>query len=488
MNIRTITLPALLLFALPFLVACGGSSESPSTNPSTPPTANAGPDQGSVVPGTFITLNGSGSTSPSGAPLTYAWTLLSKPPNSAAALTNANTSSPNFTVDRSGEYVAQLIVNDGTSSSAPNTVTVSTGNVPPVAHAGLDQGGKVAGTRITLNGGGSSDANGDQLKFSWSLKSIPPGSSAVLADATTVAPSFIADKSGDYTIQLIVNDGTVDSAPDTVLITSQNTAPVAEAGPGQNVISGAIVTLNGSGSSDANGDRLNYKWDLIEKPAGSTATLANATTVSPSFATTANLPGTYTAQLIVNDGIVDSGADTVTIMASNTGPTAHAGDPQNVSVCRDVPLNGSKSKDKNNQPLSPSASYSWEFSTRPLGSTTQLTNGTTVSPSFTADFAGSYVVELKVTEAGVTSQPATVTVTANFTYNAEAELTSLFTPCTGCHKVGNLGTGSHPLSKKGLAVFSVLQTHASDHTTVKDLGLWSNQNSLQDLCTYFQAN
>jgi len=36
--------------------------------------------------------------------------------------------------------------------------------------------------------------------------------------------------------QLIVNDGKVDSAPDTVVITTENSAPVANAGPDQTVL------------------------------------------------------------------------------------------------------------------------------------------------------------------------------------------------------------------------------------------------------------
>ena len=73
--------------------------------------------------------------------------------------------SPTFTVDLAGNYVAQLIVNDGTVNSAPNTVNITTVNVAPVANAGPDQGGKALGSPITLNGSASSDANGDPLTY-----------------------------------------------------------------------------------------------------------------------------------------------------------------------------------------------------------------------------------------------------------------------------------------------------------------------------------
>ena len=47
-------------------------------------------------------------------------------------------------------------------------------------------------------------------------------------------------------VQLIVNDGKVNSAPDTVTITTTNTLPVANAGPDQTVFVGTTVQLDGS--------------------------------------------------------------------------------------------------------------------------------------------------------------------------------------------------------------------------------------------------
>ena len=127
--------------------------------------------------------------------------------------------STTFTVDRAGDYTAQLIVNDGTLSSDPNTVMISTVNVAPVADAGPDQTVAV-NVLVILGGSGSSDANGDPLTYSWSITSTPFGSAAALSSLTSVSTTFTADLAGTYVVQLIVNDGTVDSAPKTVTITT----------------------------------------------------------------------------------------------------------------------------------------------------------------------------------------------------------------------------------------------------------------------------
>jgi hypothetical protein len=219
---------------------------------------------------------------------------------------------PSFTVDLAGDYVVRLIVNDGTANSAPDTAIFSTNNVAPVANAGPDQGGITLGSLVTLDGSASSDGDSDPLTYSWTLLTKPAGSAAVLANPTSVTPSFTVDLAGDYTAQLIVNDGTVDSAPDSVIITSNNVAPVANAGPDQGGIAlGSLVTLDGSASSDANGDPLTYSWSLTAKPDGSTAVLANPTSVTPTF--TVDRAGTYVVQLIVNDGTLSSVPNTVNI-------------------------------------------------------------------------------------------------------------------------------------------------------------------------------
>jgi mono/diheme cytochrome c family protein len=98
---------------------------------------------------------------------------------------------------------------------------VPPGNQAPIADAGVDQNVSVGDT-VRLNGSGSSDPDGDTLTYTWSL-TAPTGSTATLSDPAMVNPTFVADVAGTYQAQLIVNDGTEDSAPDTVTITAQET-------------------------------------------------------------------------------------------------------------------------------------------------------------------------------------------------------------------------------------------------------------------------
>ncbi len=91
-----------------------------------------------------------------------------------------------------------------------------------------------------------------------------------------------------------------------------NHAPVANAGAAQSVSADALVTLDGTGCTDADGDTLTYNWTLQSTPAGSAAALANPTTEKPTF--TPDKAGSYVAKLTVSDGKAsDSATVTITV-------------------------------------------------------------------------------------------------------------------------------------------------------------------------------
>lgn len=114
------------------------------------------------------------------------------------------------------------------------------------------------------------------------------------------------------------DDFAVDDAPTGLIgpwTNPGNSAPVAEAGLMQTFVEPfSTVTLDGSGSSDADNDPLTYAWSQTVGPA---VTLSSSTSVSPTFTAPATLSGTtLTFQLVVNDGTVNSSPDTVDIVVS----------------------------------------------------------------------------------------------------------------------------------------------------------------------------
>ena len=236
---------------------------------------------------------------------------------------NTNFSSPTFVADVESDLSITLISVQDAQTQLNETIATAGGDIPdganiPVADAGVDQS-VLTGATVNLDGSGSSDADtSDVLTYSWGMTSSPSGTTT-LSNATSVNPTFTADDDGTYEIQLIVNDGSINSAPDTVVVTAatQNTAPVANAGADQSVDTGTLVTLNGSGSSDVDPlDALTYFWTVTS----GSATLSSTTAENPTFTPASD--GIYEISLVVNDGTVDSdNTDTVTVTATtNTTP------------------------------------------------------------------------------------------------------------------------------------------------------------------------
>jgi len=368
----------------------------------TPPVANAGADQSARI-GETVTLDGSASTDAEGDALSYGWTLPTAPAGSTARLADSTTVNPRLTLDKPGDYTARQVVNDGQADSAPDTVTISTTNTPPVAQAGPDQSAPVGAT-VTLDGSASSDVDGDALTFQWTPVAWPEGLPPVLANPASVNPGLTLARAGAYTVQLIVNDGRVDSAPDSVTVSTENSRPVAEAGPAQTVPLNATVQLNGAGSRDADGDPLTYRWTLTSAP-GALPTLENPTAVNPSFV--ANQPGEYVAQLVVNDGKVDSDPDTVTVSTENSKPVANAGSDQAAETGQTVVLDGTGSRDADSDPLT----YQWALTTQPVGSQAALQDAGQAQAQFIPDLAGSYIAQLIVNDGLLASDPDTATIT-----------------------------------------------------------------------------
>ena len=219
-SMASFTLDAVGKFIVQLVVTDSrGAASAPATVTVSPanskPIADAGADQAISLIGETVHLDGHTSYDPDGDPLTYLWTLTQKPAGSVATLSSASSSTPTFVADKNGTYVATLVVTDNLgAASESDSITISFSNVKPVADAGGNQA-VTLGQTVQFNGGGSSDANGDTLGYSWNIVSTPSGSTAALIGATTRTPSFTTDAA---VVSLIVNDGFLNSDPSTVTV------------------------------------------------------------------------------------------------------------------------------------------------------------------------------------------------------------------------------------------------------------------------------
>lgn len=98
-----------------------------------------------------------------------------------------------------------------------------------------------------------------------------------------------------------------------------NVAPVANAGVSQTIQGTQTVTLDGSGSSDADGDTLTYQW---QQTGGPDVTLNNATQAHSTFTVPSPQHAEYSFRLTVNDGQHSAYADTSVTVLEAAQPVA----------------------------------------------------------------------------------------------------------------------------------------------------------------------
>jgi hypothetical protein len=286
------------------------------------PTADAGPDYNTCQTGVSEPLDGSGSSDPEDDSLTYRWSFKTLPGGSSLteyySITDYDQVSASFVPDVDGAYMVRLVVNDGTSIGkdfSQWTATTSGSNSAPVADAGGFQGAVLSET-VTCDGSGSSDSDGDSLTYEWSFFLLPGGSSLTDDDITGAASSsasFTPDVEGTYALKLRVWDGAVFDKAFAYTVVRTNNAPNSEAGDAQTVSLGTDVSLDASGSTDADGDTLSYTWSFKTKPGGSALTndsISDRYTSSATF--TPDVAGAWRVRLTVNDGY-DSDVDFVDI-------------------------------------------------------------------------------------------------------------------------------------------------------------------------------
>jgi len=422
---------------------CDGSHAEASTTLTVnniAPVAEAGADQ-TVSQGNLVTLNGGASSDIGGDPLTYNWSLVSKPAGSSASLTGAATVSPTFTPDVAGVYVAQLIVNDGRVGSVADTVTVTVYNNTPVANFTATPNPALSGQSVNFDGTGSSHGNPGRsiVNYAWAYGDGATGNG--------VTASHVYASAGAYSATLTVTDNNVPtkSASKTITVNVSQINQAADSGGPYVINQGTGVTLRGGATfAAACPDGVSNYWDLdnngtydVSGP-GFTGGMVNLSWVQLGTYGLQAVGVPHTIKLQVRNGCDGSHAEaTTTLTVNNVAPVAEAGADQSVSQGNLVTLNGGASSDIGGDPLT----YSWSLVSKPAGSSAALTGATTASPIFTPDVAGVYVAQLIVNDGRVGSAADTVTVTA-YNNTPVANFTATPNPALSGQSVNFDGTGS----------------------------------------------
>jgi len=329
-----------------------------------PPVAAAGSDL-LVEPRVPVRFDGSASFDPDGSIASHRWDFddLDAPVLEPVA---------ERTFDAPGVHGAQLTVADasGAANATASAEVAIRVNHPPVAEAGPET--VTDSLYVTLDGSGSSDADGDRLIHTWDFGD---GSPPALGETVTHA----YPRSGVFPVTLTVDDGTglgnavaVDSTR--VVIDAR---PIAVAGGNRDVCSGDAILFDGSASVDPDGGLLRYEWDFGDS--------TGSNIVNPSK--TYESPGVYTVTLTVRD---ESGlslgvhADRIAAVVREA-PIADAGLSLRACTNQTVRLDGSGSSDADGAVNA----FSWNFGD---GST-----GGGERPTHVYERPGTYTVTLTIT-------------------------------------------------------------------------------------------
>lgn len=306
----------------------------------------------------------------------------------------------------------------------------------PVADAGPDQEGTL-GVGVAMDGAGSQDCatSGDAI-YTWSFDSIPADSELDAtafsdnASAAAQATSFVPDAIGTYLVALQVEHSGVLSELDVAIVEvgASGGVPLADCGGDLEVVLGERAELDGSGSSDPDGESISYRWTLGAVPDGSSldsSAIFDAEAVQASFVP--DLVGTYSVYLTVSDGQQESEPAycTVTAVVPNQAPVADAGEGGVMAPCDDhlLQLDGYGSYDPEGLPLE----YQWGVLTTPEGSGASAEPCDTgivgcyaafddtfaADPIFTWDLEGTYTLQLEVYDGDLWSAPDVVAYTVS---------------------------------------------------------------------------
>ncbi|KFM20398.1 peptidase m36 family protein [Marine Group I thaumarchaeote SCGC AAA799-P11] len=354
------------------------------------PIADAGPDQ-NTAENVLVKLEGTG-TDPDGDQLKYSWAQKSGIPIDfyERASFSIYFFAPQITSD-SESLIFELTVTDphGNSDSDDVVVTITDRNSSPNAVAGPDKR-VISGSDVTIIGSGS-DADGDELTFSWKQLSgemvdYDKSGKSLNFEAPEVLPS----ESKRLSFQLTVTDTADQKGFDQVIVfvSPENGAPTATVSDDRVVYENTLVDIMCSGT-DPDGDILTFTWSSSSNAQFSDSLSGQTTVTTPNVIKDSKITLTCT----VSDGTL-SASDSLTLTVKNTlnqDIIADAGDDRIVNENVRISLDGTGSGDPENQPLT----FSW---TQVSGEPVQLSSSSSMTPSFTSPTVANNEIKVLVFE------------------------------------------------------------------------------------------
>ena len=304
-------------------------------------------------------------TDPEGDQLEYKWVCVD-PPDLTVPDRLAKNSILVFVPRNTGAYVFKITVTDakGASTTAQTMVGVKDAlNRPPTAIIDGPKKPLGIGGKVKLSGERSSDPEKKALSFFWKQESGPndvkvPGNVPGERDKTW---EFTPTEPGRYVFTLVVSDGVSKSDPDKfeLTVTKNNNLPAANivGPPGGRLAVGEQAALDGTTSSDPEGDKLTYKWRKLEPRGNKPGDVELANADQERAAVKGVTPGPVRIELVVNDGTADSDPAYLDLVVArpNNRPVAVISGPTAARVGGPVELGAEQSSDPDGDEIS----YVW---------------------------------------------------------------------------------------------------------------------------------
>jgi len=269
------------------------------------------------------------------------------------------------------------------------------------------------GATVTFDGSGSSSAGGAITTYAWTLDAKPAGSSAAIVGTAAAQASFSPDIAGSYVISLQVTDAGGNASRQETRLTVTNTIPAnsvvnsitftgpSTTLPAQTVAVGTIFALDATSSSDPSAGAVGIAWTMLERPAGSSATIVVADASRAHFTPDAlgryrvlvratNAAGFYSDVIAV----VDANSNPPTTMVSAGVAAAGATGTLRAALGNQVVLDAGSSF----APAGHAVSSVWTMVSRPPGSTATLSASGGTTSGFTADVLGTYLVQFAMAD------------------------------------------------------------------------------------------